>query len=61
MNTHALARTSPAELIGGVDTHADTHTLAILSAHGGVISTETFPATAAGYCEMITVLNDAGR
>lgn len=61
MNTHALARTSPAELIGGVDTHADTHTLAILSAHGGVISTETFPATAAGYCEMITVLNDAGQ
>lgn len=60
MNTHTAVVADSGGLIGGVDTHADTHTLAILSAHGGVISTETFPATAAGYCQMITVLNDAG-
>ena len=49
-----------AALVAGVDTHTDTHTLAILSAQGGVIATETFPADGRGYADMITMLNDAG-
>ena len=59
MTTTAFA-TDPGGLIGGGDTHADTHTLAILTANGGVLCTETFPATTAGYDRMITTLEDAG-
>jgi len=61
MMTTTTFATDPGGLIGGVDTHADTHTLAILTANGGVLCTETFPATTAGYDQMITTLNDAGQ
>ncbi|HLS00529.1 MAG TPA: transposase, partial [Beutenbergiaceae bacterium] len=61
MTTNFSSTTDSGGLIGGVDTHADTHTLAILSANGGVLCTETFPATTAGYAQMITTLNDAGQ
>ena len=46
-NGHPAFRTS--SLIAGVDTHTDTHTLAILTAQGGIILTETFPANHRGY------------
>ena len=35
-------------VIGGVDTHADTHTLAAIDAQGRLLGTTTVPATAAG-------------
>src|SRR5690625_1200046 len=60
MDTHTVGAAGSGGLIGGVDTHSDTHTLAILSAHGGVICTETFPASTVGYTQMIATLNDAG-
>jgi transposase len=40
------------EVIGGVDTHADTHTVAALDQVGGLLGVATFPATAAGYREL---------
>lgn len=49
-----------ADLIAGIDTHADTHTLAILTVQGGTILTETFAADAAGYTALITALKTAG-
>lgn len=44
--------TSTAEFTGpaaGIDTHTDTHTVAIVTATGRHIATETYPATARGY------------
>jgi transposase len=61
--TSVLA-TSPSfgssDLIAGVDTHADTHTLAILTATGGVVLTATFTADQCGYRELISALREAG-
>ena len=37
------------EVAGGVDTHADTHTAAVIDPVGRVVGTEQFPATPAGY------------
>lgn len=51
----------PDHLIAGVDTHADTHTLAVLSGTGGVLFTETFSADAAGYRYLIEALEAAGE
>lgn len=49
------------DLTAGVDTHTDTHTLAILTAHGGVLLTETFTADLRGYKELIVKLQEAGN
>ena len=40
---------SASEVILGVDTHADEHVAALLSAVGGLVATASFAATAAGY------------
>jgi transposase len=40
---------SDSEVVLGVDTHADEHVAALLSAVGGLVATGSFPATAAGY------------
>ena len=37
------------EVTGGVDTHKDTHTAAVIDQAGRVLGTEQFAATAAGY------------
>ena len=49
-----------AGLIAGVDTHTDTHTLAILTSVGQVISTETFTADHHGYQQLICALEESG-
>lgn len=33
---------SPTELVAGIDTHTDTHTLAILTSSGHTLLTQTF-------------------
>ena len=48
-------------LAAGVDTHMDTHTLAILSRQGQVISTATFPTNRQGYINLINHLKEAGE
>ncbi|WP_444545348.1 IS110 family transposase [Streptomyces glebosus] len=40
-------------MVLGVDTHRDTHVAAVLSLVGAVIGTEEFPASAAGYRELL--------
>ena len=52
---------SPIEVIGGVDTHLDTHTAAVIDAVGRVLGTEQFPATPAGYTALLTWLHGHGR
>ncbi|MGA4950966.1 IS110 family transposase [Streptomyces lydicamycinicus] len=41
------------EVVLGVDTHRGAHVAAVLSPVGAVIGTEEFPATAAGYRELL--------
>lgn len=48
-------------IIGGVDTHKDTHTAAALDATGGHLGTQTFPATADGYTALTTWLQSFGQ
>lgn len=46
----------------GVDTHTDTHTLAVLDPQGRIVHTETFPATPTGYqCLADAITSTAGR
>ena len=37
------------QIIGGVDTHQDLHTAAVVSHDGTVLGTESFSTTRAGY------------
>jgi transposase len=48
-------------IIGGVDTHKETHTVAALDAAGRLLGTETFPVSAAGYVALVTWLRSFGR
>ncbi|MHB1534866.1 MAG: IS110 family RNA-guided transposase [Acidimicrobiales bacterium] len=45
---------------GGVDTHADTHVAAALDGIGGVLGTESFPTTPAGYASLLAWLGGFG-
>ncbi|MEU2202731.1 IS110 family transposase [Isoptericola sp. NPDC019482] len=47
-------------VVGGVDTHQDTHTVAALDAAGRVIADQQFPATAAGYRRLLAWLRGFG-
>jgi transposase len=49
------------EVVGGVDTHQDTHTAAVIDPVGRVLATEQFPATAAGYAALLAWLRGHGR
>lgn len=40
-------------VVGGVDTHQDTHTVAVIDQVGRVLGTQQFPATAAGYADLL--------
>ncbi len=48
-------------IIGGVDTHADTHHAAVTSANGTQIADAEFPATEQGYTQLLTWLGSFGR
>ncbi|MFI6352201.1 transposase [Streptomyces sp. NPDC050743] len=46
-------RRAAREVVLGVDTHRDAHVAAVLSLVGEVIGTEEFPASAAGYRDLL--------
>lgn len=48
------------EVTGGIDTHADTHTVAALDQVGRLLGHATFPVNAGGYDELLTWLTDHG-
>ena len=52
---------SQREVTGGVDTHADTHTVAALDELGRLIGHETFPATSVGYDQLLCWLPRHGE
>ena len=53
--------TTALHVAGGVDTHQDTHTAAVIDLVGRVLATEQFPATAAGYRALLTWMRGFGR
>ncbi len=52
--------TMPDRITGGVDTHLDVHVAAALDAIGGLLGVESFPATAAGYRQLLAWLQSFG-
>lgn len=48
-------------VVGGVDTHADTHTAAVIDQVGRVLGTRQFPATPAGYAALLAWMHGHGR
>lgn len=49
------------EVIGGVDTHKDTHTAAAVDRAGRLLGSAQFPTTAAGYAALLSWLTGLGR
>jgi transposase len=47
-------------VIGGVDTHKDTHVVAALSEQGALLGTASFPTSSAGYGQLLDWLRDFG-
>jgi len=47
------AHTGSEEVIVGVDTHKDVHVAAVISVLGVLLGTASFPATAAGYRQLL--------
>ena len=47
-------------ITGGVDTHADMHVAAALDPVGGLLGVREFPATAAGYADLLSWLTGFG-
>lgn len=48
-------------IVGGVDTHADTHHAAVELMNGGRIADAQFPATADGYAQLLMWMRSYGR
>lgn len=49
------------EVAGGVDTHSDTHTAAVIDMVGRVLGTEQFPATPDGYADLLAWMRGFGH
>jgi len=50
----------PIEVVGGVDTHKDSHTAAVVDLAGRLLGTEQFAATGAGYQRLLDWLGGFG-
>jgi transposase len=51
----------PDRITGGVDTHLDVHVAAALNQLGALLETKSFPATAAGYRQLLAWLRRFGE
>ncbi|RIV34589.1 IS110 family RNA-guided transposase [Micromonospora radicis] len=54
VHTRAVSSGSDSEVVLGIDTHKDVHVAATVSTMGVLLGTRTFPATAAGYEQLLT-------
>jgi transposase len=52
---------SMATVVGGVDTHLDLHVAAALDERGGLLGTESFPASPTGYARLLRWLRGFGQ
>ena len=57
----AMTTAHSTEIIGGVDTHQDLHTAAIVNLDGTVLGTESFSTTRAGYRAMLRWFQSHGE
>src|SRR5215475_11711059 len=55
-----MSMVKTAAVTGGVDTHADTHVAAALDGIGGLLGVSEFPATPAGYVQLMSWLQSFG-
>ncbi|WP_166847983.1 IS110 family transposase [Isoptericola sp. BMS4] len=61
MTTIARDRTAAQiEIAGGIDTHQDTHTAAVVDSTGRPLAARQFPAKATGYRQLLTWLHGFG-
>ena len=58
---HSMTQDRAPVVIGGVDAHADTHHAAVLDVRGGLVGSEEFPATTAGYEQLNDWLHGFGE
>jgi transposase len=49
------------DVAGGVDTHSDSHTAAVIDQIGRVLGTQQFPTTPAGYTALLAWMRGFGR
>jgi transposase len=56
-----LNAAQPASVFGGVDTHADTHTAAVVDSAGRLLAHRQFQATPGGYAELVDWLTSHGQ
>jgi len=56
----SIARIEP-EVIGGVDTHQDLHTAAVVTPDGTPLGTGSFPTTRAGYRKLLAWMRSHGK
>ncbi|MBQ0906758.1 IS110 family transposase [Micromonospora sp. U21] len=57
---HTGTSAADLEIVLGVDTHKDTHVAAVVTNLGVLIATAAFPATAAGYRQLLVWARDVG-
>ena len=57
----ATATADNIQIIGGVDTHQDLHTAAIVDLEGAVLGAESFSTTRAGYRAMLRWFRSHGE
>ncbi|MCX4671134.1 transposase [Streptomyces sp. NBC_01381] len=60
LSPQARRRRPGGEAVLGVDTHRDAHVAAVLSVNGVVLATDEFPATAAGYRDLLKWARKSG-
>ncbi|MFJ9646203.1 hypothetical protein [Streptomyces sp. NPDC101206] len=60
MTATTTPATEPDAVFGGVDSHADTIHVAVITNRGGHVADAEFPTTAAGYAAAIAFLNAHG-
>ncbi len=59
-STTTTVQALPVEVAGGVDTHEDTHTAAVIDSAGRKLGDGQFPATSAGYRQLLAWLRSFG-
>ena len=48
-------------IVGGVDTHADTHVAAVIDGNGGILGVKSFPADESRYEALLGWLSSHGE
>jgi transposase len=58
---NTIMTTEPVDVIGGIDTHADTHHAAVITTTGARLGDAAFPTTAQGYRDLLAFVTGLGR